>query len=70
MVSQEYDNPSTPVHHRRTSPKTMWSFNSLSPRKLKEQGDQYVFKAQILLDDRGAESTQSRCQQAQERLVM
>jgi len=44
----------------------MWSFNALRPRKLEEQGDQYVSKAQRLLNTRGAELSPSRRKPAED----
>lgn len=44
----------------------MWSFDGLRPRKLEEQGDQYVSEAQRLLNNRGAELSPERRQPAED----
>lgn len=47
----------------------MCILNGLRPRKLEEQGDKLVSEARRLLDRRGAEFSQTKRDQVQEKLV-
>jgi len=68
MIPLEHDNSLAPLSsiRRRTRLRAMWSFKGLRPRKLEEQGDQYVSEAQRLLNTRGTELSPSRREPAED----